>query len=240
MNMRIDATLCVAVLLAGSAGAGERDMPMGGHDIAVGHFGFDRLESRQDGDHALDWEAEGWYGTDARKVVFKSRGSREAGGPTMASETQLLYRASATAFFDWQAGLRYDDQPGPSRSYAVLGMQGLAPQWFEVNADLFVSERGDPSLRLELENELPLTRRLFLAPKLEYNLALGDDRDLNVGAGGSGLEVGLRLRYRVTPAFEPYLGYEWEKRYGRTGDWLREAGEGDEEGAWVAGVRFWF
>lgn len=55
----------------------------------------------------------------------------------------------ASEFYDWQAGVRHDDQPGPTRSYAVLGMKGLAPQWIERDANLFVSERGDPSLRVE-------------------------------------------------------------------------------------------
>ena len=65
------------------------------------------------------------------------------------------------------------------------------------------------------------------------------DGDLGVGAGGSTLEAGLRLNYRVSPQFSPYIGYVWEKTYGRTGDWLRGEGEHDEEGAWVVGLKFW-
>lgn len=209
-------------------------------DMPVGHFVVDQLEQRFDGDDQhLAWEAEGWYGTDRHKLVLKSRGERDAGGPTEASETQLLYRREASEFFDWLAGLRYDDQPGPSRTHAVLGVKGLAPQWIELDANLFLSERGDPSLRVEAEYELLLTQRWVLEPKLEYDLALADDRDLGIGAGGSTLEAGLRLHYRVTPAFSPYVGYQWEKTYGRSGDWLRAAGEDDEEGAWVVGLRFW-
>ncbi|CAN7415558.1 copper resistance protein B [Aquipseudomonas alcaligenes] len=209
--------------------------------MPVGYFGFDRLESRFHGDDAqLAWEAEGWYGTDLHKLVLKNEGVRDAGGPTVDSETQLLYRRMVSDFFDWQAGLRHDDQPGPSRSYGVLGLKGLAPQWFEVEANLFLSERGDPSLRLEAEYELLLTRSLVLEPRLEYDLALADDHDLGRGAGGSTLETGLRLHWRLAPDFSPYIGYEWERTYGRSGDWLRQEGEADEVGAWVVGLRAWF
>lgn len=62
-----------------------------------------------------------------------------------------------------------------------------------------------------------LTQRLVLEPRLEYDLALADDRDLDRGAGSGTLEAGLRLHWRVTPAFSPYLGYEWERTHGRSG-----------------------
>ncbi|MGL4315472.1 MAG: copper resistance protein B, partial [Pseudomonas sp.] len=161
------------------------------------------------------------------------------GGPGESGETQLLYRRMASEFFDWQAGVRHDDQPGPTRSYAVLGLKGLAPQWVELDANLFISERGDSSLRIEAEYELLLTRRWVLEPKLEYDLALADDRDLGIGAGGSSLETGLRLHYRISPQFSPYIGYQWQTTYGRSGDWLRAEGEDEEEGTWLLGLKFW-
>ncbi|CAD5110293.1 copper resistance protein B [Zestomonas carbonaria] len=232
--MRITDLTAAAMLVSLPALAMDMD------DMPVGYFAFDHLEQRFAGDdQRLAWEAEGWYGTDFHKLVLNSTGERDAGGPTESSETRLLYRRELSEFFDWQAGIRYDDQPGPSRSHAVLGLKGLAPQWIELDANLFLSERGDPSLRLEVEYELLLTQRWVLEPKLEYDLALGDDRDLDIGAGGSTLETGLRLHYRVTPAFSPYVGYTWEKTYGRSGGLLRAAGEDDEESAWVVGLRFW-
>ncbi|MBM7059178.1 copper resistance protein B [Pseudomonas sp. UL073] len=224
----------LGLLLSLPAAAMEMD------DMPVGYFAFDHLEQRFDGDaQRLAWEAEGWYGTDRHKLVLKSSGERDAGGPTESSETQLLYRREASEFFDWQAGLRHDDQPGPTRSYAVLGFKGLAPQWIELDANLFLSERGDPSLRVEAEYELLLTQRWVLEPKLEYQLAFADDPELHVGSGGSTLEGGLRLHYRITPAFAPYVGYVWERSYGRSAEWQRAAGEADEEGAWLLGLRFW-
>ena len=103
--------------------------------MPVAKLAVDHLEQRFDGDdQALSWELEGTYGNDLHKAVLKSSGERADGGPTDSSETQLLYRRQASEFFDWQAGIRHDDQPGPARSYAVLGLKGLAPQWIEVDA----------------------------------------------------------------------------------------------------------
>ncbi|MBO3274265.1 copper resistance protein B [Pseudomonas schmalbachii] len=225
---------CAAVLALPVESAEMDHMPLGSLLIQ-------RLENRFHGnDQALAWEAQGWYGTDYQKLRLKLEGERDAGGPTTDNEVQLLYQRMVADFWDVQAGLRYDDQPGPSRSYAVLGVQGLAPQWFEVDANLFVSERGDPSLRLESEYELLLTQKLILQPSLEYKLALADDRDIGVGAGGSELEAGLRLRYEIRREFAPYIGYQWNRQYGRNGDIARAEGGDDEEGMWVAGVRMWF
>lgn len=233
---RIATVACAATLgLALPAESAEMD------DMPMGSLLIQRLESRFRGnDQALGWEAQGWYGTDYQKLRLKLEGERDAGGPTSDNEVQLLYQRMVADFWDWQVGVRHDDQPGPARSYAVLGIQGLAPQWFEVDANLFLSERGDPSLRLESEYELLLTQRLILEPFLEYNLALADDRDIGVGAGGSELEAGLRLRYELRREFAPYVGYVWSKTYGRSGDIARAEGESDEEGYWVAGVRMWF
>jgi copper resistance protein B len=36
-----------------------------------------------------------------------------------------------------------DSPNGPDRWYGVLGVTGLAPQWFEIDADFFVSEKGE-------------------------------------------------------------------------------------------------
>ena len=40
-------------------------------------------------------------------------------------------------FLDLQAGLRYDFKPEPERGFAVIGVEGLAPYWFEIDASAF-------------------------------------------------------------------------------------------------------
>ena len=105
--------LLLGLLLSTPAMAMEQHMDA----MPVAKLAVDHLEQRFDGDdQALAWELEATYGNDLHKAVLKSSGERGEGGPTDSSETQLLYRRMASEFFDWQAGLRHDDQPGPARS----------------------------------------------------------------------------------------------------------------------------
>ncbi|MEO0972828.1 MAG: copper resistance protein B, partial [Pseudomonadota bacterium] len=127
------------------------------------------LQSRE-GDATAVWEAQGWLGTDRHKWWVKTEGERPTDDNAFEEfELQSLYSRALTAFWDLQAGIRHDLSPNPSRTYAVVGMQGLAPYLFEVDAALFLSDRGDLSARLEVEYELRLTQRLLLQPRLELN-----------------------------------------------------------------------
>ncbi|MGB2130243.1 MAG: copper resistance protein B, partial [Marinobacterium sp.] len=135
---------------------------------------------------------------------------------------------------------RYDNQPGPSRTYAVAGLQGLAPYFFEVDANLFLSDEGDTSARLEAEYDLLLTQRLILQPAAELNVAFSDDEEIGIGTGLSSAELGLRLRYEVNRKFAPYLGVQWERKFGNTADYARNEGEDIESTAFVLGISAWF
>ena len=99
-------------------------------------------------------EAQGWVGNDFHKAFLKAEVETEFGEGVEAAEVQLLYSRLISDFFDAQAGIRYDFEPEPSRGYAVVGLQGLAPQFFEIDAAIFLSEEADVSARLEAEYEL--------------------------------------------------------------------------------------
>src|SRR3546814_17719354 len=47
------------------------------------------------------------------------------------------------------AGVRYDFKPNPSRTYATIGIEGVAPYWFETEAALFLSNKGEVLGRIE-------------------------------------------------------------------------------------------
>lgn len=59
-------------------------------------------------------------------------------------------------------GVRQDFRPGPQRTWAAVGIQGLAPYWFEVEATAYIGEAGRTHFRLETEYELLFTNRLVL------------------------------------------------------------------------------
>lgn len=192
-----------------------------------------------DGD-SFNWDAEGWIGGDYNKLWFKTEGERVNGNGLENAEVQLLYSRLIADFWDLQAGLRYDFKPEPERGFAVIGVEGLAPYWFEIDASAFLSDQGDVSARFKAEYDLLLTQKLILSPLLEMNLAASSDEKRGVGSGLNDLELNLTLRYEVVREFAPYIGVSWERKYGQTADFARAEGEAIERTAFMAGVRFWF
>ena len=213
---------------------------MGGQKTAT-LFG-DRLEYRSnEGDPMMLWDAQAGYGGDINRAVVKTEGEYLLDDrATEKAEIQALFSRAVSPYFDLQAGLRYDVDPTPDRYSAVLGLQGLAPYWFELDAAAFVSQRGDVSARVELEYDLLLTQRLILQPRLELDVALQDVPELGRGSGLASMETGVRLRYEIRREFAPYIGLSWERALGDTADFSRAEGDSVSRLSFVAGVRFWF
>jgi len=202
---------------------------------------LDRLEARfRNGRDGYAWDADAWYGGDIDKLWLKSEGEGEFGGDVEQAEVQALWSRAIDPWFDLQLGIRHDFRPDPQRTHLVAGVQGLAPYWFEVEAMLFLSNKGELTARLEGEYDLRLTQRLILQPRAEIDLALQDVPELGIGAGLSSGEIGLRLRYEIRPTFAPYVGVEYERAFGDSARFAREAGR--DAGGWslLAGVRAWF
>jgi copper resistance protein B len=204
-------------------------------------FQAERLEYRLgDGDDSLHWDAQGWVGTDYHKLWLKTEGEKAFGDGLEEAEVQLLYSRIIHPFWDLQIGGRYDARPRPQRGFGVIGVQGLAPYFFEIDAAAFVSHEGDLSARLKGEYELLLTQQLILQPSVELDLAAQQVRDVGIGSGLTNVELGLRLRYEIIREFAPYVGIAWERKIGKTADFAKEEGEDADSLAVVTGVRFWF
>ncbi|MEW8460401.1 MAG: copper resistance protein B, partial [Candidatus Thiodiazotropha endolucinida] len=135
---------------------------------------------------------------------------------------------------------RRDLIPDPERDWLVIGLKGLAPYLFEVDASLFAGESGQIGVRLDAEYEYLFTQRLVLTPEIEVNLHTKDDEEVGIGSGLSDLSLGLRLRYEVKREFAPYVGVNWSKRFGDTADYAREEGEDVSDLEWLVGVRAWY
>ncbi len=186
------------------------------------------------------WDAQAWYGGDIDKLWLKSEGEGEFGEAVEEAEIQALWSHAVTPWFDFQAGVRYDFRPEPERAHLVLGLQGLVPYLFEVDAATFVSDEGDVSARIEAEYELLITQRLILQPRAEVELALQEVPELGIGSGFNHVELGLRLRYEIRREIAPYLGLQWERTLGETADFARAAGEDTNDLFFLAGINFWF
>ncbi len=204
---------------------------------------LDRLEYQSnEGSGQLIWDGQGWYGGDYNKFWLKTEGERSLeGGGFGEAEVQGLYSRAIRPFWDVQVGIRQDIKPdNPSRTFGVIGIQGLAPYWFEVDAAAFISDDGDISARLEVEYDLLLTQRLIVQPRFETNIAIQDVATLGVGSGVNDVELGLRLRYEIKREFAPYVGVSWSRKLGETADFARANFEDPGSTSVVAGIRFWF
>lgn len=186
------------------------------------------------------WDGEGWFGSDLDRLVVKTEGEGSFGEAVEAAEVQALYSRAIGPYFNLQAGVRYDVRPDPSRVYATVGFEGLAPYWFEVEGALFVSNKGDVLARLEGYYDQRLTQRLILQPRVEFNLAAQDVPENGIGSGLSDAELGLRLRYEIVREIAPYIGVSHDRTFGDTARFARAAGEKRSSTSFVAGVRFWF
>lgn len=194
----------------------------------------------RNGKDGYRWDGEGWFGGDIDRAVIKTEGSGAVRGGVEAAEVQALYSHAIGPYFDVQAGIRHDFAPSPTRSYATLGVEGLAPYMFDTEAAFFVSTKGDVLGRLEGWYDQRLAQRLVLQPRVEFNLAAQDIPETRVGAGLSDAELGLRLRYEIAREFAPYVGISYEAKTGRTADYARADGKDVTTTSLVAGVRFWF
>ncbi|MBD2859414.1 copper resistance protein B [Spongiibacter sp. KMU-158] len=199
---------------------------------------LDQFEIRDtEGDNPRVLAGELWAGYDLSKLWLKLDAER-VGGETEELEVQALYSRAISAFWNIQLGARFDDKPEPRRKWAVIGVQGLAPYFFDIDAALFFGEGGQVGLRLETEYEWMLTQRLVLSPDIEINLYGKNDPATEIGSGLADVEVGLRLRYEIRREFAPYIGVNWQKKYGKTADYA--AGGDIEDAQVVIGVSAWF
>ncbi|HEX5055871.1 MAG TPA: copper resistance protein B [Gammaproteobacteria bacterium] len=233
-RLRIMAGLCMLAFSLPAAAARHME-----DDPLLFMLRADELEIHDADENPLSWDIEAWLGKDLNKFRLRTEGERSDQG-TANAETQALYSRAVAPCWDLQFGLRRDSRPAPTRNWAVIGWRGLAPYWFDIDANLFLGENGRSALRLEAEYEILVTQRLTLSPDIEFNLYGKDDRESGIGSGLSVIETGLRLSYEIGPEFAPYIGFDWERSYGKTADFAKASGEESADNVWVAGLRFWF
>lgn len=194
-------------------------------------------QARSGGD-GYHWAGEAWFGGDIDRLVIKSEGEGDRHG-VESGEVQALYSRAMGLYTDLQVGVRQDLEP-KSRTYAAVGFETLLPYWIEAEGAVFVSSKGDVLARAEGAIDWRLTQRLILQPRAELNFAAQDVAETGTGSGLSDAELGLRLRYEVRREFAPYVGVTWGRRFGRTADYARAAGEEVSDTSLVLGLRAWF
>lgn len=233
MNNQI-LTMAILSALAGSSMAGMEDDPI------LWMTKIDQLEVRvTEGPDPLVLEGYTWIGKDLNKfwVGFEAEW---VDGDTEEAEVELLYSRAIAPYWDFQLGWRHDIQPEPNRDWFAIGFKGVAPYFFEMDADLYVGKSGQVNARLQGEYEIMFTQKLILTPELELNLHTRNDEAVGIGSGFSDLEFGLRLRYEIRREFAPYIGVNWNQKFGNTADFARNEGEDTNDVQFVVGIRAWF
>ena len=201
---------------------------------------LDQLETRvRKGRDGYYVNAEGWYGGDIDKLWLKSEIEGDYGRSANQVEFQALWSHALDPWFNLQTGIRFDAEPR-TRGRLVLGVEGLAPYSWEVNAAAFVSDKGDVTARAEAEHDVRITQKLILQPRAELDFALRDISQERVGSGLSNVEFGARLRYQFLPNFAPYVGLVYERAIGRSARFLRADGERPGGLQFTVGLRTWF
>jgi copper resistance protein B len=204
-----------------------------------GLFALDQLEWRtHEGEDIAAVETQAYYGTDYDKAWLEAELEREGGEDS--GRIEVAWDRVVSPWWSVQTGLRHDVSHGPSRTWAAIGVQGLAPYFFEIDAALYVGEQGRTAARFAAEYEWLFTQRLVLQPEIELQAFGKDDPENGIASGVSDVEIGLRLRYEIRRELAPYVGVHWERKLGSSADLARAMGEDASALQFVAGVRVWF
>ncbi|HWE42465.1 MAG TPA: copper resistance protein B [Gemmatimonadaceae bacterium] len=215
-------------------------------------FLADVLDFQPNGsERPVTFEGLGWIGGDYHRVYLRAVGERPTTGGGGDLQADLLYGRLVSPFWTAVAGVRVDTRPGrrsaatgagggrATRGLLAVGLEGIAPYWFQMEPTLYVSQHGDVSARLETSFDLLLTQRLIVQPRVELDGAVQRVPEFGVGAGLNDVQLGARMRYEIRRKFAPYVGVSWSRRTGGTAAMARANGEPVRRGAVVLGVRVW-
>jgi copper resistance protein B len=210
------------------------------HDRWISTFVlFDQLEWQGGERGGVSIDGKAWVGGDLNRLWLRAEGESSDGRPENA-QLHALYGRSISRWWDVVAGVRQDFRPGPSQGWLAVGIQGLAPQWFEVEATAYFGRAGRTHGRVEVEYELLLTNRLVLQPLIEAELYGKSDPQRGIGAGLSSLDAGLRLRYEFRREVAPYVGLVWHRALFGSADYARADGDAVGRVRFAVGMRTWF
>nr|WP_213806793.1 copper resistance protein B [Granulicella sp. dw_53] len=206
------------------------------------HFLFNQLEGRTGGAGSeLRWDGEGWIGTDMNRLWIKSEGVFEDGSAS-DGDHELFYDRPIPRlrYFDAQVGIREDLDSGPNRTWGAVGIEGLAPHFFQLESTFYFRDSGHVAGKVTGAYDLKTTQRLIVQPQLEMNFYGSPDRARGLGTGLTDLDTGLRLRYEFSRKLAPYIGFAYTNQFGSTAAYSRQAGESVANPRFIFGVRVWY
>lgn len=230
----------LASLLLGAGVRAQEGMPHADHaDNPLRHRVLvDELEWHAGEEDALHVEVDALIRRDDNGLLLRFDGGRERGSGHGYSAHALWWHP-VTAWWELVAGLRHDEGDGPSRTFAVIGLQGTAPWRLHAEATAYAGE-GRTGAKALVHQDVLLTNRWILQPRLEAEGWSDSDERHGIGRGLSSMKAGLRLRYEIRREIAPYVGVEWVGRFADTADLARAQGDPVRDTLVVAGLRLAF
>lgn len=216
-------------------------MDMSAHmreDPWLAQLRVDRLERGLGRDATTGWALHAWTGRSRDRLEFKTEGERDAHGSH--GHLELAWSHATGPWWNRTLGVRRDFAGGLQRDWIGVGVHGHAPYNFDVEATLFAGTSGRLMVEGNAGYDVLLSNRLILRPDAGITVHARDDIEMGVGRGVSELQGGVRLRYEFSREFAPYLGWRYQRAFGRTADLRAAHGEAASGHEWVAGLRFWF
>lgn len=198
-------------------------------------FMADQIEYHTGNENTFTWDAYTYIGYDIHKLYIYTEGEKRKYQSSSESENQIVYSRAIYPYWDLQFGVDYDKAGESEQTWGVIGVQGLAPYFFEIRAVLLLGKQGSIGLRTDIEYEALVTQKLILTPSISFSAYSQNNEEMERGKGLSNLTAGMRLRYEVIREFAPYIGIEWNKNFGKTD----ELSHRNETYA-TFGLRVWF
>jgi copper resistance protein B len=239
----IGTRLALALLLASIAA------PAAAMDDAAIYWRVDAMAERRFHDRApaWEWKSKAWLGDDYNKLriensgVLSDTGKIDKEGGTKGIDSRFFYSRLISDFWDAKVGVQATVfGPGLVRTAFIAGFEGLAPYGFHVDATASIGQSGVAMLRLEVDYDILFTQKLIATPFVEAVFASGDDRAIDLGAGLSRFEVGVRLRYEFAKEFAPYVGVSFEQFTGATASYVAADNEPTSKVRAMVGLKVWF
>jgi copper resistance protein B len=207
------------------------------------HVLFDQFEGRGNGpDTNFRWDGEAWAGTDYNRLWLKSEGFLHGNEQVSDGDIEAFYDRPIwfLRYFDWQVGLRYDVDSYPQRLWGTIGIEGLAPDFFDTELTLYARDAGHFAARYTGWYDIFLTNRLIAQPELETNVYSKREPGRGLGSGFSDIDMGLRVRYEFSRKFAPYVGVAYDQVFGETAAFTRNEGGTVHDVRLIFGTRVWY
>lgn len=237
----VNSTMPPMPMAAGVVNSGGLQMTDMSNDLFA-HVLLNQFEGRTDGPNsAMRWDGEGWVGTDANRAWFKSEGFA-TGGAVSDGDIEALYDRPLPRlrYFDGQVGVREDVDSGPHRTWLALGIEGLAPGFFNFESTVYLRDGGHMAGRVTGSYDLFLTQRLVAQPEAEVNFYSRRDPLRHLGTGVTDLDTGIRIRYEIRRKFAPYVGFAYMRDFGETAYLVHKTGQYVISPRFVFGLRLWY